>query len=1192
MSLRQQLHAYIAQLEERLRWNTWLRGLAIFTSSALVATLVLVTIANALAFSHGSVTAARFGLLLILAIAAAAGLALPLRRLTRRRTVGTAEAVFPQFEQRLTTFAERDGQDPFIELLAADTLNVAQSAEPKLLVTDRRLQFSLGTAVAAVVVLVWIIAAGPGFMGYGASLLWTGPHSDKPALYDLRVTPGDAVVRRHADQLISALPIGLNSPSVKLYARFQSSSKWEEIAMQAQAAGSFAGGYQFVFAGLPENVEYYVTAGAMTSKHFNIRVSDLPSVKQIRVTYHYPAWTGMPSDIEERGGDLRAVIGTEAELDVSTDRPLAGSQLQLDSGQQIQLSGGQNNVYHGTVKMDRDGVYHVAGVDKGQPVRISEDFFIEARKADPPQISMTRPSRGDYRASPIEEVTLAAKAVGEYGLNGVTLHYSVNGGPETTVDVLKQKGAKQADGSTTLSLENFKLVPGDLVSVYATAKDGNAEAHTDMVFIQAEPFEREFSQSQQSGGGGGGGGGGGDPSEQISQREKEIIAATFKQQGDKHATAQQATDIAKLLYQSQSTLHDQAVTLSGRLEARELTSEVQAISDFQKDMLAASASMEPAAQQLQQQKWKDAIPNEQKALQFLLRAEATFRQIQIAFGAAGGGGGGGGGAARDLASLFDLELDTEKNQYETRQPPATTAEQRAQEIDDALKKLDELARREEDLAQQQRNGTQTAEQKWQQEMLQREAEQLQRQMEQQQGKQGQQSGQSGQSGQASGSSAGQGGQSGSQSSQQAAGDRQQAAQQALDRLRQANEDMRRAASQNASAADSRRAAERLREATDLLGHTQQQDAAGRLNSLAQTADQLAAQQKQQADHVRDLVAQQNAARTTGKQPNNPSTREIDKMVNDRQQVADDLARLTQQLRGTARELSTTQPAASTKLRGALSGMDETDLNTRMQRSSDWLRGGNFSDPAETALTNDLQKIGQQVREAARALGNGQPTSKDASINRAMDDLARLRDQLSGLGQGSNSQGKPGQPGQGGQSGQGGQQPGQSPQAGQAGGAQAGQGQVGNRAAGGGGANREGNVVGGVDTGNTRITGRAVAPQQGPNPADTQRQIDQGLNLLNQVRAAVQDSPEARQQLQALIEQMRNLDPSRFPGNPALVEQMHQQLVSEVDMLELQLRHQLDENRGGTIRNTDPTRIPAGYQDSVAEYYRKLSGGGH
>ena len=59
MSFREQLHAYIAQLEHRLRWGVWLRGLAIVTGGALVATLILVVIANALAFSQGSVTAAR-----------------------------------------------------------------------------------------------------------------------------------------------------------------------------------------------------------------------------------------------------------------------------------------------------------------------------------------------------------------------------------------------------------------------------------------------------------------------------------------------------------------------------------------------------------------------------------------------------------------------------------------------------------------------------------------------------------------------------------------------------------------------------------------------------------------------------------------------------------------------------------------------------------------------------------------------------------------------------------------------------------------------------------------------------------------------------------------------------------------------------------------------------------------------------
>ncbi len=143
---------------------------------------------------------------------------------------------------------------------------------------------------------------------------------------------------------------------------------------------------------------------------------------------------------------------------------------------------------------------------------------------------------------------------------------------------------------------------------------------------------------------------------------------------------------------------------------------------------------------------------------------------------------------------------------------------------------------------------------------------------------------------------------------------------------------------------------------------------------------------------------------------------------------------------------------------------------------------------------------------------------------------------------------------------------------------------------GGAGNRNSTVYGNLDTGNTHIQGQAVAPQQGPNPADAQREIDQGLNLLNQVRPALQDSPEARQQLQQLIDQMRNLDPKRFPGNPALVEQMHQQLVSGVDALELQLRKQLDQNHSGTIRNPDPNKAPPGYKDSVAEYYRKLSGG--
>jgi hypothetical protein len=65
-------------------------------------------------------------------------------------------------------------------------------------------------------------------------------------------------------------------------------------------------------------------------------------------------------------------------------------------------------------------------------VRLSEDYFIEAQRDKPPEIKMTRPGR-DFKASPIEEVTVQVEAKDDFGLKNVELHYSVNGAPEKTV---------------------------------------------------------------------------------------------------------------------------------------------------------------------------------------------------------------------------------------------------------------------------------------------------------------------------------------------------------------------------------------------------------------------------------------------------------------------------------------------------------------------------------------------------------------------------------------------------------------------------------------------------------------------------------------------------------------------------------------------------------------------------------------
>ena len=232
MSNHSDLNAYIARLQQRLRLGAWLRGAAIFTGTALTVTLAMVLLLNRLAFPEHGITAARLSIFAALAVAAVYGVAVPLLRLTRARAVSNTEAANPEIEQRLTTFQERaaNADDPFLELLAADTLARTQYVTPSSLVPDNRL-FALGGAgLGCFAVLLWMIAAGPGYLGYGASLLWTGPKKDVAPLYTITVLPGNVTVRRNSDQLITARISGMQPDKARLFAHYQSADGWEPVA--------------------------------------------------------------------------------------------------------------------------------------------------------------------------------------------------------------------------------------------------------------------------------------------------------------------------------------------------------------------------------------------------------------------------------------------------------------------------------------------------------------------------------------------------------------------------------------------------------------------------------------------------------------------------------------------------------------------------------------------------------------------------------------------------------------------------------------------------------------------------------------------------------------------------------------------------------------------------------------------------
>jgi len=1186
------LDKYLRAVQRRWQVAVAARGAGITGGAALALTLVCVAIANHFGFSDWSVIGGRTLLFGALVAIVAAVLVLPLFRSRRRdgasNWIQRLEKSVPAFDQRVRTFVDQKTSstgNPIVELLAEDTLRLAADAPPARIAASRLIWTFAGVGLAAVVALIWLGVAGPGYLGYGTARLWAGWLKPKiSALYQILVEPGSTTIRRRADLPVNAKTVGFYSPTARIYVRFASSAKWEETLMHRRPDDA---GFEFIFSGVEEPLRYYIAAGGVKTEEYEVRVVEMPNVKKLRLTYRYPSWTGKAPATEEPGGDVRAVAGTEVEVEVETDRPLDQGLLRLNnqSNQSMKSTG---NWSRAKLAVDKDGQYHIAALHNGEMVRLTDDFFIEAVPDRAPTLKLARPGR-DYRASPIEEVTAQIQAEDDFGLRALDLRYSVNGEPEKVVSLAGP--GRESSGSHTFALETYSLSPGDVVSYYAVARDAKVETKTDIYFIEVQPFEREFYQSQQMPGGGGGGGE--DESSRISRRQKEIVAATWNLAREKSLDKQKAAEHAKTLSGIQSKLRDQARTLAQRMKARQLAGVNNDFKTFVENMEKAAAIMEPATEKLSAQKWEEALQPEQKALQHLQRAESIFRQIQVAFGNQGGGGGNSG---RDLAEMFDIELDIEKNQYETGRQ--ASAQERDRELDEAAEKLRELARRQEQLAEQQRRQqTASFDQRWRQEMLRREAEDLARRIEQMQQRAANQSS----SGQQQQQQQGQGGQ---QSAQQSGSPGSAQLQRTLERLQQAARDMQAAngtpgqtgETPQQQAAARQRALERLREAEEMMSGARRESIGEELAGMERRAGELAGRQQAVANKLREGL-RQSLERQGGSANAAPSfpRDQAQALAGEKDRMLAELQALEKSMQDAARRLAANQPKASQRLRETLSAAQQSELSARLRVAADGLRRGYgfYVAQREEPVSEALNQLRQGVEEARRlAQGEG----GDQNLERALNRVERLRQQLEQAmaAQRDRAQGQQGQ-GQEGQQGQQGQQG-------------AGEGQNGSANAGGerggqfsprGGPRTGTNYGGGPWNGGPHDYWRGPGdatnrgdwqPGRLPSPEEAARLFRDGRVELSQIERALRSDPELARDVEALRKEMRELDnvASRFPGNPALLNREQQKLLHEVEQLELTLRRKLEQKQGAQVRAGAEQPIPQQYRQAVAEYFRQLS----
>jgi hypothetical protein len=798
-----------------------------------------------------------------------------------------------------------------------------------------------------------LLFLGPASWRAGLPLLVAPLRAAGAAPYSISVAPGDTTLPRGADLRVEAALHNFTAEDVSLSFRPVGASAWEKAGMTLDAE---AGAYGSLLFDLRDSTDYFVTAGGVRSSVHRLAVTDLPYVDRIGLKYHFPDYTGLEPVRQDEGGDVAALVDTRVRVSVVPTMAVGAGALAVGADTVAMRIDSAGLV--GDLVVRESGSYRVllAGPD-GRLVPASPEYFIDALDDQPPTVHMSRPGR-DVSVTSVDELTLEVAAEDDFGLTRVELVISVNGGADTTVALYRGRGRrKEMTAGHTVYLEELGLQPGDIVAYYARARDGRPRsdpASTDIYFARIRPYDQRW-RAAEAAGGQPGAAGGASPGE-LSQRQREIVAATFRLVRDKSKyTDREWRDNLSTVTLMQGRLREEVETLVRRIESR-------GVVDLDSTMAAVAAALPPAVEAMKEAEERlgrrqgtEALPPEQRALQYLQRAEAAFRDRQVTQGQQGGSAQGGGGEANaeELAQLFELELDRLRNQYESVE--RGRREEAHQAVDEALEKLRELARRqqqENERLRAQAQGTPGAAGAEGQRRLAQQTEELARQLERLSRERDDES-----------------------------------LRESARRVREAADAMRRASADRSGTPQGNRALDRLSEARRRLESARGSGLRRDLDDAQQRAERLAEEQRRMREDVGGL-SQAGAAREE----------RLRRLEERKEQMADEVERLESDLDRLSREARGEQPGAADRLRETARAARDTRLRDKIRYSRGVIRerSQEYADAFEEQIADDIEAMRQGIADARGQAGEGGGRAQE--MERALDRTREITRGLESLGE--------------------------------------------------------------------------------------------------------------------------------------------------------------------------------------------------
>ncbi len=831
-------------------------------------------------------------------------------------------------------------------LIVASATRKLEGVTPAQLVTPEDLRRAASVAIAGGTLLLSVIVAGIPSLGRAAE---TARLRLFPESVTLEVTPGNARLVAGRPLKIRARPATAGKRVARVAPELIVSAGGDRRAVPMKAAGD---GFEFDFESVDRTFEYRVTLGSASSRDYTVTALFPPRVTRIDLRYEYPSFSGLSPRDEQDGGDIYAPAGTRVRVRVHTDKRISSGELALGSARIPVRSAGDRSVEADLV-LSKDDSYRVRLADHdGITSEGDSEYFIRLMDDRPPDVRILRPS-ADQAVTPLEEITIEARADDDYGVAALELVYSIAGGREHAVPFSRITGTQiQKVGSHLLAAEELKVKPGDVIAYYARALDIGrgkraTETKSDLFFLEVKPFSEEFVAAQSQGSAGSG-----DPQlDSLISSQKEIINATWNIER-RSQVGRSAADIAAIA-RAQAELKARAERLAGggslgrRFREPEppapLRRTGQQRGGSREGAASAIEAMARALEQLGAARTREALPHQMAALNALLQAQAEVRRRQVTQQSAGAGNAGNR-SGQDLSALFDKEL---QRQQRTNYEPRSRVEPREdRQADDALDRVKELARRQEELNRRHRDLEKMSgdERGRELEKLTRDQEELRKEADDLARRAGRQSGM----------------------------------RDAADQMRAAAGDMRR---DHAAAAQQsgQRAADRLR-------RVEQQLRGGSASAMQREAGELRSEAQQIAQEQRRIASEAGRLDKGGGSSGDARRRLADEK--------DRLAARVDELRRAAQQQARDDPRSeqASSAREAAAELERQRVADRLRESARQMRSGN---PTAQGLEGTEQQISRSLDRVVDRLGGGS-SAEARRLAQELDRTRQLRDRLDRL----------------------------------------------------------------------------------------------------------------------------------------------------------------------------------------------------